>query len=77
MTHNMLPEATHDEAVQQLFVRDLKTYLGDEIAQLHRARAERLESGTRANYPLPVVYRALHGDERSVPGSPCAAHRRK
>jgi ubiquinone/menaquinone biosynthesis C-methylase UbiE len=62
MTHPMMPQATHDEAAQQLFVRDLKTYLGGDIAQLHRTRAERLEAGTRANDPLPVVYRALHED---------------
>ena len=63
MSHPMMPEATHDEAAEQLFVRDLKSWLGGGVAEAHRARAEALEAATTSNDKLATVYRSLHKDE--------------
>jgi ubiquinone/menaquinone biosynthesis C-methylase UbiE len=62
MTHPMMPQTTHDEAAQQLFVRDLKTYLGGDIASAYRDRTEALAAATRSNDKLSAVYAKLHED---------------
>lgn len=40
MSHPMMPEASHDERAEQLFIRDLKVWLGEEIDPLQRQLVE-------------------------------------
>jgi SAM-dependent methyltransferase len=47
VSHPMLPEATHDERAEQLFVRDLKVWLGEQIDPLQRELVE----GASASMP--------------------------
>lgn len=42
MSHPMMPATNHDEQAEQLFVRDLKVYLAEEIDPLGRRLAERI-----------------------------------
>ena len=46
--HAMLPEVSHDELAEQMFVRDLKMYLGGEVEGLHKAAALKLGEAARA-----------------------------
>lgn len=62
MSHPMLPGTTHDEAAEQLFVRDLKTWLADEIEPHGRALAARLDPGPGSTARAETVYEALHHD---------------
>ena len=62
MTHPMLARANHDEAVEQLFVRDLKQYLTAEIEPHQRVLAERLDPGTGHNARAEHVFAALHDE---------------
>lgn len=58
--HPMLPDAVHDEAVEQLFVRDLKLYLAEEVEPAGRKIAEALDPGPRHNARVESVYEQLH-----------------
>jgi ubiquinone/menaquinone biosynthesis C-methylase UbiE len=58
--HPMLPEATHDETAEQLFVRDLKIWLTEEVEPIHRAAAAALDPGAQSNARVETVYEGLH-----------------
>lgn len=60
MTHPMLPEASHDEAAEQLFVRDFKTWLTETIEPHCRTRAAALDPGPASNAQVETVYERLH-----------------
>lgn len=62
MSHPMLPGTNHDEAAEQLFVRDLKTWLTGEIEPLGQALAAKVDPGDRTNAREETVYDALHHD---------------
>lgn len=59
-THPMLPQANHDELSEQLFIRDLKGWLGGEVEGHQRALAARLDPGPQSNAREETVYEALH-----------------
>lgn len=59
--HPMLPQASHDEAAAQLFVRDLKGFLGSAETAL-RAKADALDPGATSNARVETVYERLHED---------------
>ncbi len=61
--HPMLPTANHDEMAEQLFVRDLKVYLGEAIEPHFQARAAALDPGPTSNSQVETVYERLHEDE--------------
>ena len=56
----MLPEATHDEVAEQLFVRDLKQWVGGAAEQPARALAARLDPGPASNARVETAYERLH-----------------
>ena len=60
MSHPMLPEASHDEMAQQLFVRDLKMWLGSEIEPLQGELARKLDPGTTHNDRDAETFARLH-----------------
>lgn len=60
MTHPMLPDASHDEMAQQLFVRDLKMWLGGEIEPLQGQIARRLDPGPAHNDRDAEAFARLH-----------------
>lgn len=62
MTHPMLPGATHDELAEQLFVRDLKLWIGEQAEPHARALADRLDPGEQSNARLDATYERLHED---------------
>jgi len=62
-SHPMMPEASHDEAAEQLFVRDFKTYLSGEIEADLSSLAEALDPGPASNQRDEEVYEALHGSD--------------
>jgi ubiquinone/menaquinone biosynthesis C-methylase UbiE len=56
----MMPQASHDEAAEQLFVRDFKTYLSGEVeADLANAAAA-LDPGPTSNDRDGEIYARLH-----------------
>jgi len=59
-THPMLATATHDEASEQFFIRDLKSYLGEEIEPFQRRIAERLDPGEGHNRRVAALFERLH-----------------
>lgn len=59
-SHPMLPEANHDEMAEQLFVRDLKSFLSGAIEQEQRAAALILDPGERHNNRTKEVFDRLH-----------------
>jgi ubiquinone/menaquinone biosynthesis C-methylase UbiE len=59
-THPMMPEASHDEAAEQLFVRDFKAYLSGELEINLAAAATALDPGPGSNSRDEDVYEALH-----------------
>ena len=62
-SHPMMPEANHDEAAEQLFVRDFKTYLsGETEADLSKVAAAR-DPGPTSNDRDEAVYRRLHDSD--------------
>lgn len=61
--HPMLPTATHDEVAQQLFVRDLKVYLAEQIEPPLRPVAEALDPGPTSNARVETIYSGLHENE--------------
>jgi ubiquinone/menaquinone biosynthesis C-methylase UbiE len=61
--HPMLPDATHDEAASQLFIRDFKTWLTEAVEPHHRRRAEALDPGRASNAPVEAVYDSLHQED--------------
>jgi len=61
--HVMLPSASHDEAAEQYFVRDLKVYLTEAIEPQFRERAQALDPGPASNARVETVYERLHEDE--------------
>jgi ubiquinone/menaquinone biosynthesis C-methylase UbiE len=62
-SHPMMPEANHDEAAEQLFVRDFKQYLSGAIeADLGQAAAA-LDPGPASNDRDEEVYRRLHDSD--------------
>ncbi|WP_439532353.1 class I SAM-dependent methyltransferase [Polymorphobacter sp.] len=62
-SHPMLPGASHDEAAEQLFVRDLKVWLTDEVEPYHREQALALDPGPGSNARVETLYERLHEDE--------------
>ena len=60
MSHPMLPDATHDEMAQQLFVRDLKMWLGGEIEPLQAEIARKLDPGPTHNDRDAEAFARLH-----------------
>jgi len=60
--HPMMPVASHDEAAEQLFVRDMKTWLSEVIEPLGRARAAVVDPGPLNNAQIDTVYEDLHAD---------------
>lgn len=58
-THPMLPSASHDEAAEQLFVRDLKVFLSDAIEPHFRARAQQVDPGEGSNARVETIYERL------------------
>lgn len=40
MSHPMMPEATHDERAEQLFIRDFKVWFGEQVDPLQRKLVE-------------------------------------
>lgn len=60
--HPMLPAATHDELAEQLFIRDLKGWIGGEVEGHQRALAARLDPGPQSNAREESVYEALHAE---------------
>lgn len=60
--HPMMPAANHDEAAEQLFVRDLKTWLSEVIEPHGRVRADAVDPGPLNNARVETVYQQLHAD---------------
>ncbi|MBH0111380.1 class I SAM-dependent methyltransferase [Novosphingobium sp. YJ-S2-02] len=60
MSHPMLANASHDETAEQLFVRDLQTWLYTEVEPHERKIAEELDPGLGHNDRAEAVYEALH-----------------
>jgi len=58
--HPMMPATTHDEAAEQLFVRDLKVYLTQQIEPLHQRLAVALDPGPADPEQVASVYASLH-----------------
>lgn len=58
--HPMLPQASHDEMAEQLFIRDLKGWIGGEVEQHQKALAAALDPGPQSNARAETVYEALH-----------------
>jgi ubiquinone/menaquinone biosynthesis C-methylase UbiE len=59
MTQPMLPKASHDELAEQLFIRDLKGWVGGDVEAHQRALADRLDPGPQSNAREETVYEAL------------------
>lgn len=59
-SHPMLPDTTHDEMSQQLFVRDLKMYLGSQIEPLQGQIAQHLDPGPAHNDRDAEAFARLH-----------------
>lgn len=59
-SHPMMPSTTHDEAAEQLFVRDLKVFLTEQVEPAHRALADALDPGDAEPNRVRQVYEALH-----------------
>lgn len=64
MTHPMLPTANHDETAEQLFVRDLKVYLGEAVEPSWKEVAAAIDPGATSNARVETVYEKLFEDER-------------
>ncbi|WP_375383513.1 class I SAM-dependent methyltransferase [uncultured Sphingomonas sp.] len=62
MTHAMLPAASHDELAEQLFVRDLKVWLTEEVEPQARALAASLDPGPASNARTAQTYERLLDD---------------
>ncbi len=58
--HPMLPQASHDELAEQLFIRDLKGWIGGEVEAQQRTLAGRLDPGEQSNAREDTVYEALY-----------------
>ncbi|MET0239136.1 MAG: class I SAM-dependent methyltransferase [Sphingobium sp.] len=58
----MMPETTHDEHVEQLFVRDFKVFLGEGIGEQMRGIAEGIADGA-GEAPMRDVRRQLMDNE--------------
>src|SRR5690606_8273819 len=56
----MLPETTHDELTEQLFVRDFKNFISGEVEAQQRAAAAVLDPGERHNARTEEVFDRLH-----------------
>lgn len=61
--HAMLPGASHDEAAEQLFVRDLKVWLTEEVEPQQKAKALAMDPGPGSNARVETLYERLHEDE--------------
>jgi SAM-dependent methyltransferase len=48
-SHPMMPTASHDEQAEQLFIRDLKIFIGEEVDPFEKQLAERLDPGAGAD----------------------------
>ncbi len=57
--HPMLPDATHDETAEQMFVRDFKVYLGEQIEPHYRKVSAQLDPGAQSNSQVETVYEGL------------------
>jgi len=58
--HPMLPQASLDEAAQQLFLRDLKGYVAEQLEPFEAAAAAALDPGEGHNDRVGHVYAKLH-----------------
>jgi SAM-dependent methyltransferase len=58
----MLAQANHDELAEQLFVRDLKTWLGQEVEPYCAALATAIDPGAASNQRFDAVYEGVHAD---------------
>jgi ubiquinone/menaquinone biosynthesis C-methylase UbiE len=59
-SHPMLPQASHDEMAQQLFVRDLKMWLGSQIEPLQGQIATKIDPGAAHNDRDAEAFARLH-----------------
>lgn len=57
--HALLPQASHDERAEQLFVRDLKSYVAATIEPLVSTTADQLDPGAAHNARAEETYRQL------------------
>ena len=62
-THPMLPAATHDEAAEQLFIRDLKNFVSGDLEPFTSRRAAQFDPGPGHNDREGRVYERLHEDD--------------
>jgi ubiquinone/menaquinone biosynthesis C-methylase UbiE len=58
-THAMLPDANHDETAEQLFIRDLKTYIASELDPIEADLADALDPGSGHNDRAAETYRRM------------------
>lgn len=63
MTHVMLPQANHDETIEQLFVRDFKVWMTEQVEPSMRKAAEALDPGPASNSRVETVYTRLQEDD--------------
>lgn len=61
-SHPMMPGANHDEAAQQLFVRDLKGWIAQDLESEVAQMASAADPGPAANDRAGETYRALLAD---------------
>ena len=58
-SHAMMPQASHDEAAQQLFLRDLKGWIGQDLEGEVMPLAKAMDPGPGANDRAGETYRNL------------------
>ena len=56
-THPMLPTANHDETAEQLFIRDLKGYIGAQLDLAAQKSMQQLDPGYGHNARAEETYR--------------------
>lgn len=61
MSHPMLPDVSHDEMAEQLFVRDLKGFVSGAAEEGQRAAATALDPGAGHNARAEETFDRLHG----------------
>ncbi|HWU03389.1 MAG TPA: hypothetical protein VN222_11685, partial [Novosphingobium sp.] len=59
-SHPMLAQASHDEMAEQLFVRDLKVWLGSEVEPLQGQLANKVDPGPQHNDRDAEAFERLH-----------------
>lgn len=61
-SHPMMPGTNHDEAAEQLFIRDLKSWVGQDLESHIAQMAAAADPGPTSNDRAGETYRALLGD---------------